>query len=118
MSKLQERIVELVEQGLSIAKIRAHLTIDDYPAKDISIALKEAGVSAKKRSFASDFYDYLVEASRTEAEAEAYILDPIHGGKADDDGKTNIQRHLSHYQAIADLTRRIHAANKVETEGE
>ena len=43
-------------------------------------------------------------------EVISYVMDPKWGGKEDKDGKTNIQRHLSHYEAIADLTRRIHAS--------
>ena len=106
MSTILEAISTLEGYGVPTPGIRAALLKQGYSSEEVAEALPKA----KKRGFAAEYYDWLVEEARTEEEVAEYILDPKWGGKEDKDGKTNIQRHLSHYSAIAEMTRRIHEA--------
>jgi len=93
------RIEELAAEGNSTTLIRAFLTIEGYKGKEISEGIKESGLTAKKVTFASEFYDWLAEEKRTQEEAEEYILD--------ESNSKNVHKHLSHYLNIADLAERI-----------
>lgn len=97
MTNLTNRVIELNEDGLTIAKIRATLTLEDYTGKEISAAIKEAGISSAKRGFASDFYDFLAKEQRLESEALEMIMA----------GSDNVIKHKSHYLAIWELSNNI-----------
>lgn len=82
-----------------ISVIRAHLTIAGYSGKEVTEALKEAGVSSAKLGFASDYYDFLGSELRTREEAIAFIKE----GNAKVESN-NILKHSSHYLNIFDLS--------------
>ena len=100
MNTLTNRVVELNEAGLTIAKIRATLTLEDYAAKDITAAIKDASISAVKVGFASEFYAFIAEELRTTEEATAYIM----GTDGEKETSKNVKKHLSHYLAIHELS--------------
>ena len=104
MSNITDIISTLLDLDVPMAGIRGTLKKKGFSAADIEEALP----TNKKVSFASQYYDWLAEEARSESEVEEYIMDPAWGGKIDDKGLTNIQRHLSHYTNIADMARRIH----------
>lgn len=103
-------MLDLIEQlqdlDVPTAAIRATLKKKGYSKEDIAESLP----IEKKSSFANDYYSWLSVEARTSDEVKEYIMNPALGGKKDDKGLTNIQRHLSHYSAIADLARSIHEA--------
>lgn len=96
---IADRIAELAQNGSSVKLIRAHLTIEGFSDKVISAAIKEAELTSKKVTFASDFYDWLAEKPRSQEEAKEYIMDPANS--------QNVHNHLSHYLNIAELAARI-----------
>lgn len=97
---LVNRVVELSESGLPTKKIRATLQLEDFSDKDISAAIKEAGITSRRASFANEFYDWLAEAPRDSEEVKKYILN--------EKNSENVRKHLSHYAGIADMARKIH----------
>ncbi len=102
---INERVAQLIKEGVTEKKvIQAHLVIEEYKPVDITKALKEAGLSAKKASFANDFYDWLVEEVRSEEEVMQYVM----GTDGHEETTANIQKHKSHYINIADMARAIH----------
>jgi hypothetical protein len=101
MTTILNRVQELSE--LPVAKIRATLTLEDYAAKDITAALKDAGVSGKKVQFAESFYGWLADEQRDDSDVRAYILGDGEFGET----SGNVQNHLNHYVNIADLARLI-----------
>ncbi len=109
------RVKELQAQSLTITKIKAFLTLEDYSAKEITAALKEAGVTGgKPKTFASEYYDWLAERPRTLVEAEDYIMGLGEFGET----TNNVQKHKSHYLNIADLTIRVWVTKSTEAEPE
>lgn len=98
-ANVKERIAELAQNGSSVKLIRAHLTIEGFSDKEISAGIKEAELTSKKVTFASDFYDWLAEEPRSQEEAKEYIMDPANS--------QNVHNHLSHYMNIAELAARI-----------
>ncbi len=90
MTPIQERVQELKAAGHTLSKIRAYLTLDDYPQKDIAEATKGQAV---KQGFRAAFHAWLVEASRTEEEACQYIQGFGEYGET----STNVQKHKSVY---------------------
>ena len=109
---LNETIAALRELGVADSAIRATLKKKaDFEMDDILIALP----IIKKVGFASGFYKWLSKEIRSKEEVKTYVMDPEHGGKEDDKGLTNIQRHLKHYESIADMARTIHEANESES---
>ena len=103
MSTINERIAELREQtpDISVKKLRAYLAIDDYTNKEISLALKEAGVSVVRKSFKAAFNIWLIEAPRTEEEAKKFI---------DEEGSDNDRNQESARLAIWKLAQDIRAS--------
>ena len=75
----------------------AYLTIAGFTPKDISEVFPK---EPKKPSFREAYYDYLVEMTPTEAEAEAWIL-------ASDLLTPNIEKHLSAFKRDAALVLRV-----------
>ena len=101
MTNILNRVEEL--KALPVAKIRATLTLEDYPAKDITAALKDAGVSGKKVQFAESFYAWLAEGQRSADEVKAYVMGDGEFGET----SNNTQTHLNHFMNIGDLARVI-----------
>lgn len=103
---IQERIAELVETESSIKVVRAHLTIEGFKDKEITSAIKEAGLRSVKKGFASFYYDFLVAEEPTKVEAEDFI--DGHGSY----GVTtkNVRAHKSHYLGLWELANRIRQA--------
>jgi hypothetical protein len=101
-------IETLKAAGVPTPAIRVAIKSQGFKAEEIAAALP----TAKKKGFASQFYDYLAEEKRSTEEVADYVNNPAWGGKVDDKGKTNIQRHLAHYEEIAKLARKIHEANE------
>lgn len=115
MSNIINRINELKESGLTLAKIKAMLTIEDYTAKEIAQGIKDAGVSIKPKTFASDYYDWLSASIRTKEEATDYILGQGEFGDTSD----NTKKHRSHYLNIWELSATIwNSKESVEAEPE
>jgi hypothetical protein len=106
------RINELQAQGLTIAKIKAFLTLEDYSAKDIAAGLKAAGVSSKPKTFASEYYNWLAESQRLRTEALDYILGFGEYGET----SKNVQAHKSHYINIWELSVTIWAQKESAAE--
>lgn len=107
------RAEELAGEGITVKVIRAHLTIEGFGDKEITAALKKAGISGgKKRGFAAEFYDWLAECPRDMAEVEAYVL----GLGVYEETSKNVQNHLSHYKNIAELANRIWVSKEVADE--
>lgn len=100
-----KRIKELTEAGYTTAKIRAMLTLEDYTPKEIKEAMAEANMKPKATTFASEYYTFLSAYHRTKEEAEEYIM----GGGVYGETTTNVQKHLSHYLNIWELTNTIWA---------
>tara|TARA_R110000744_G_C19371578_1_gene562732 strand:- start:27867 stop:28394 length:528 start_codon:yes stop_codon:yes gene_type:complete len=100
---IKARILDLQADGMTTAKIKAFLTIEDYSAKDITAAFKELGVTTKPKTFASDYYNWLATEQRTEAEALSYIAGDGEFGET----SKNVQAHKSHYLNICELSRVI-----------
>ena len=98
---IHTRITELNE--LPVAKIRATLTLEDYSVKDITEALKEAGLSTKKIAFTETYYAWLEVEQRTEADAKDYILGEGEFGET----SANVQNHVNHYLKIHGLSATI-----------
>lgn len=101
---INDRINELLEAGTSVSKIRAFLTIDDYSAKEIGEALKEADLIGKRATFRSGYWDFIVESRPTFEEAEEYINEWI---EANPDKNSNIIRHRKTFLNEAKLAIRI-----------
>lgn len=95
---IETRIEELKE--LPVAKIRAHLTLDNFSGKEIDEAIREAGLTTKRVSFANEFYSWLAEEVRDEDEANAYIMGNGEYGET----SRNVQAHLNHYMNIWKLS--------------
>ena len=100
MNTLTTRVTELAENGLSIAKIRATLTLADHSAKDISAAIKASNVGKTKVGFASEFYLFISAEKRTINQATGFVM----GTGKNKDTSGNVQKHLSHYLAIHALS--------------
>ena len=109
MSTITDRIAELraATPDISVKKLRAYLAIDDFSNKDISIALKEAGISVARKSFKAEFNTWLIEKARTEAEAKAFI---------DEFGSDNDRNQESARLAIWKLAQDIRASLAVVVE--
>mgnify|MGYP003631792949 CR=1 FL=1 len=58
---------------ISVKKLRAHLTLEDFTNKQISVALKELEITGERKSFKADFNAWLIEDARTETEAKEFI---------------------------------------------
>jgi hypothetical protein len=100
MNTITKRVVELTEtlKG-DVSKIRASLILEDYKAKDIDVAIKEAGLKKKVVSFASEYYAWLAEDARSVEDARFYIM----GEDGCEPTSKNVKAHLSHYLNIAQL---------------
>ncbi len=105
---MNKEIEELIEEysDSPVAVIRAHLTIAGFNGKEVTEALKEAGISKAKVGFNSHFYDWLAEEERDQEEVNAYILGDGEFGETSE----NIQRHRRHYALLGNLASRIWAA--------
>ena len=103
MNTINRRIEELMEQGMSTAKVKAFLTLEDYSAKDIAAAMKEMGATSKPKTFASDYYDWLASSKRTAEQAVAYIQGTGEFGET----SKNVKAHQSHYLNIWSLSAAI-----------
>ena len=99
MSKLIERIAELNDGNNTVKIIRAHLVIEGYKDKEVNEALKEEGIVGTKVGFTANYFDWLAEDYRTEAEVKDYILNP--------DNSENTIKHLRVHTGVADLVRRV-----------
>ena len=107
MTTITTRVAELVAEGNSTSKIRAFLTIEDYTAKEIGEALKEANLIGKRASFRGGFWDFLVDERPTVAEAEAYIDAWVEDNP---EKSSNIVRHRKVFINEATLALRIRTA--------
>ena len=105
MAKLADRITSLLDDELSKSKIEATLILEDYSSKDISDALKEAGLIRARTSFNSDFLDFLASESRTEAEAKTFVLGY---------GSANAERKINRSLAIAKFALEVEARVRAE----
>jgi hypothetical protein len=94
MSNLNDRIEALLEEEMSVAKIRATLILEDFKLKDINKAIKAAELITPRESFKADFYDWLVEAPRTVEEATEYV---------NENGSDNVVKHLSAHLLVTKL---------------
>lgn len=103
MSTINDRIAELSEAtpDMSVGILRAYLKIDGFSNKEVSIALKESGISTVRKSFKSEFNSWLVEAPRTEEEAKIFI---------DENGSDNDRNQESARLAIWKLAQDIRAS--------
>ena len=108
MSKLNELLSRIIiDEKKTIKVARAFATIEGYSDKEVNETLKEIGIGKGKRvSFASEYYDWLAEAIRSRDEAEAYIMGEGEYGETSE----NVQKHLSHYLNIWELSERIWAS--------
>lgn len=100
---ISKAIKKIVKENPSItnAKLTAYLTIDDYTNKEIKEAFKAEGrTTDKPKTFASEYYNFLAEAKRTEAEATDYIMGLGEYGET----SANVQKHRSHYLSIHGLS--------------
>lgn len=97
-----ETIIEEFETS-PVAVIRAHLTIAGYSGKEVTEALKEAGISKAKVGFNSTYYDWLAATERDETD----VLEYIQGLGAFGETSDNIQNHERHYVLLGNLARRI-----------
>lgn len=88
-------IAQLQSLDVNNSGIRAALKKKGFTQEEIEDALP----TTARRTFATDFYDWLAEEPRSEEETEAYIL-------AEENSK-NVKKHLSHYTNIANLAQRI-----------
>ena len=95
------RITELAEISTSTKVIRAHLTIDGYSAKEIKEGMELAELSVTRASFKTDFYAWLLESPRTEAEFLAYLSE---------NGSANVLKHESSHRKVWELTLDIREA--------
>ena len=108
--KLGNYVMETITDVLAQLKIEhpeadkrvltAHLTIAGFTPKDISEVFPK---EPKKPSFREAYYDYLVENTPTEAEAEAFIL-------GHELLTPNIEKHLSAFKRDAALVLRVKEA--------
>lgn len=100
-------LIEIIEANKEspIAVIRAYATIEGFSGKEVTEALKEAGISKAKIGFNDTFYTYLSDGVRTEAEIKAYILGDGEFGETSD----NVVNHLSTYLAIGRLAIRLYS---------
>jgi len=103
---INDRVLELVESGTPVSKIRAFLTIEDYSAKDIGIALKEADLIGKRATFRGGFWDFIVDDRPTLEEAEKYLDDWV---ESNPEKSSNIVRHRNTFLNEAKLAIRIRA---------
>lgn len=121
MTKLNELPVE--EWATTAANSKVAGAKDVYLAmgKSHSIPLKELeawwkAAQPKKatggaKGFAADYYDWLAEAERTEAEAKAFIMgeNVLYG-----DTSKNTKAHLTHYLNIWALAETVRSGKKVQ----
>ena len=84
-----------------------------FTVADLNAAWKEATPAAAtrtQRGFASDYYDWLAEAPRSEVEARAFIM-----GESDyGDTTANTKNHLTHYLNIWALCETVRMGSKVQ----
>jgi len=112
LTECADRIETLMAMGLEKAKIRATLTLEDYPAKLVTEAFKSLKVSTKAPTFASSYYEFLSTTKRSEAECIGYIQ----GLGVYDETSSNVKKHQSHYLSIASLAEAIWDAKGSEPE--
>lgn len=84
----------------------------NVPVAGIRAALKKSGASeevieeflpkGERKSFKADFYDFLAEGSRTEAEFDEFIAD---------NGTDNVVKHKSAHKMVWELAERIREAS-------
>jgi len=82
-------------------------------AKDLNEAWKEAQPQKAKRAaggFAADYYNWLAEDARSEADAKAFIM-----GESEEYGETtnNVKNHLTHYLNIWALAETVRSGETV-----
>lgn len=84
-----------------------------FTVADLNAAWKEAtptSATRTQRGFASDYYDWLAEAPRTEVEARAFVM-----GESDyGDTTANTKNHLTHYLNIWALCETVRMGSKVQ----
>ena len=111
---INERLEQLVRQGLAKGKIKAHLTIDGFRAKDIANAMRNCeGLTDRSQGFRHKFYSFLASAPRSSEDVKLFI---------ECNGSANVINKSQNFLDIADLARDIHASkgeakkpsNKVE----
>lgn len=105
---------EILTSGLAISKVRVLLeVVCELDAKAIDAAIDAAGIKAKRSNgFASDYYDYLSEETRTKDEALAFIL----GTGSNEGTSKNVRAHESHYLNIWELVATIRDGYESEEE--
>lgn len=108
MSTLQE----LFKANPIVKKFKLIAQFNDYKPKEIKAFLEEMGVpTVAKKGFAAEFYGFLSAELRSKDEATAYVM-----GTGDcDETSDNVQKHLTHYIGIWELTKAIWEA-KTEVE--
>jgi hypothetical protein len=90
----------------TIGELKGFLKFNGFKDKDVKKVLEEEGIAkGKAKTFASDFYDWLVEGDRDAEEVEAYILGEGEYGDTSD----NVKKHKAHYTNIAEFAARIRA---------
>ena len=94
MSNIQNAIQTLVELSGPTAGIRQALLKQGYDKAEIEEALPKQ----VRQGFNAQFYDWLAESERSTEEVEEFVKEH---------GTANSVKHMSHYQNIADLARRI-----------
>ena len=108
------KAIEIVSEfggSVTIAKLRAMMTLEDIPAKVANAAIKEAkeagDISSQSsgNGFNAYYYSWLVEAERTGDEVQSFI---------NANGTDNSVKHSAHYLRIAELANAIHDSYKVE----
>ena len=108
MTTLIESAAELRDSGLSLAKIKATLIIDDHKQSDIAKALKELGIiSERKVTFRDIWYDFIVESEPTLAEAGEFVDTWC---EENPEIASNIARNKKAFLKDADLAIRIRAS--------